>query len=186
MYINLTWNCGVCVGMVFLCCAHACQTLPLRSELTNYACQNKDGVHFFTLNFECHNRYNKSLLCNCENSDIAWSNTNSSECFFLVFLWKSTKSCFFFKNAKKQVFLNPGLNSSIAQSTGKLGSCEDMWKLLDLGWNLHAAKLFSKLVLTWPGTTDFFSSMCWLYFLPAILDECIDQGSQTRRQHVAC
>jgi len=32
--------------------------------------QNQDVVHFFTLNFECHIRYNK-LLCNSENSDIA-------------------------------------------------------------------------------------------------------------------
>jgi len=26
-------------------------------------CENKDGMHFFTLNFDCHNRYNKLLLC---------------------------------------------------------------------------------------------------------------------------
>jgi len=35
-------------------------------------CAIKDVVHFFTLKFECHNRYNKLLLCNSENSDIAW------------------------------------------------------------------------------------------------------------------
>jgi len=34
-------------------------------------CEIKDGVHCFTLNFECHNRYNKLLLCNSENSGIA-------------------------------------------------------------------------------------------------------------------
>jgi len=34
-------------------------------------CENKDGVHLFTLNFEFHNRYNKLLLCNSENVDIA-------------------------------------------------------------------------------------------------------------------
>jgi len=34
-------------------------------------CENKDGVYFFNLKFECHNRYNKSLLCNSENGDIA-------------------------------------------------------------------------------------------------------------------
>jgi len=34
-------------------------------------CKNKDDVHFFTLNFECHNRYNKSCLCNYENGGIA-------------------------------------------------------------------------------------------------------------------
>jgi len=34
-------------------------------------CENKDGVHFFTLNFECNSSYNKLLLCNSENGDIA-------------------------------------------------------------------------------------------------------------------
>jgi len=34
-------------------------------------CENKDGAHFFTLKFECHNRYNKLLLCNFEDGDIA-------------------------------------------------------------------------------------------------------------------
>jgi len=33
--------------------------------------ENKDELHFFSLNFECHNRYNKLLLCNSENGDIA-------------------------------------------------------------------------------------------------------------------
>jgi len=33
--------------------------------------ENKDGVHFFTLDFKCLNGYNKLLLCNSENSDIA-------------------------------------------------------------------------------------------------------------------
>ena len=46
MHINLTWNYRVCVRVVFLCLLCAC--LP---GLT----KNKDGVHFFTLNFECHN-----------------------------------------------------------------------------------------------------------------------------------
>jgi len=80
--------------------------------------------NYFTLNFECHNRYNKLLLCNSENGDIAWCNKNNSEWGFSVFLEKRTKSCFFQKNQKnvflrkpkknmwvgfkKQVFLNPG------------------------------------------------------------------------------
>jgi len=52
-------------------CAHACQ-----AQLTTL--WNKDGVHFFTLNFECHNKY-KKLLFNFENDDIAWCNKNNSE-----------------------------------------------------------------------------------------------------------
>jgi len=55
----------------------------------------KDGEHFFTLNFECYNRYNKLLLCNSKNSDIAWWNKNNSEWGFLVFFNKRTKSCCF-------------------------------------------------------------------------------------------
>jgi len=41
-------------------------------------CKNKDGAHFFALKFEWHNiRYNKLLLCNSENNDIAWCNKNN-------------------------------------------------------------------------------------------------------------
>ena len=74
-------------------------------------CENKYGVHFFTINFECHNRYNKLLLCNSENSDIAWWNKDNSECFFfrfpkeknnILFLLKKTKTGFQ-KTKKKQV-----------------------------------------------------------------------------------
>jgi len=68
----------VCVVIVFLiCCAYACQVWPPRSELTNNTFQIKKGLHFFTLNFECDNRYDKPLLCNSENSDIAWWNKNN-------------------------------------------------------------------------------------------------------------
>jgi len=36
VHINLTWNCRVCAGVDFsVCCARACQALPLWSELTN-------------------------------------------------------------------------------------------------------------------------------------------------------
>ena len=36
MHVNLTWNCRVCVGVgSSVCCAHAFQALPFRSELTN-------------------------------------------------------------------------------------------------------------------------------------------------------
>jgi len=62
----------------------------------------KDGVHFFTLSFKCHNsRYNKLLLNNSKNSDIARWNKNNPECGFSVFFEKRTKSCFFLKNSKK-------------------------------------------------------------------------------------
>jgi len=75
-------------------------------------CENKDGVRFFTLNFECHSRYNKLLLCNSANNDIASCNKNNSDFFFLnkiLFLLRKTKPVL--KNRrvvlKKRVFLNP-------------------------------------------------------------------------------
>ena len=56
------------------------------------SCENKDGVHFFAFNFECHNRYNKLLLCNSENGDIAWcSKNNFQNVFFLCFSLKKNK-----------------------------------------------------------------------------------------------
>jgi len=33
-------------------------------------CENKEGVHFFTLQLECHNRKNKLLSCGSANGDI--------------------------------------------------------------------------------------------------------------------
>jgi len=83
-------------------------------------CENKDGVHFFTLKFECHNRYNKSLLCNPENRDIAWYNENNSQWRFCVFFQYEQKPVSCKKKQKnrikknrwvvfllKRVFLNP-------------------------------------------------------------------------------
>jgi len=58
-------------------------------------CENKDGVSFFTLKYECHCMYNKLLLCNSENGDIASCNKNNSEWGCCVF---SLKNCFFSKN----------------------------------------------------------------------------------------
>ena len=69
-----------------VCCAHSCQALPLWSELTNNTLRKKDGVHFFSLKFECHNRYNKLLLCNSANDSIAWCNENNSEWVLFSFL----------------------------------------------------------------------------------------------------
>jgi len=56
-------------------------------------CDNKDGVHFFTLTFECHNRYK---LCNSANGDTARRNKNNSEWGLGDFSKK--KFCFFSKN----------------------------------------------------------------------------------------
>ena len=43
-------------------------------------CEYEDGVHFFSLTFECHNKYNKLLLCsNSANDGIAWCTKNNWE-----------------------------------------------------------------------------------------------------------
>jgi len=125
------WSCRVCVGVVFLFAVRmVAKPYHLRVNWPTTYCEIKDGVHFFTLNLECRNRYKKLLLCNSENSDIAWWNQNNSECFFSVFFEKRTKSCFFSKTQRKRfffflkkkpgglfffektrVFLNPGYNA---------------------------------------------------------------------------
>ena len=67
-------------------------------------CENKDGVHFFNLKFECHNRYNKLLLCNSENGDIAWCNKAIPNGVF-VFPKKGQKNVSFHKNKNRWVVL---------------------------------------------------------------------------------
>ena len=63
--------------------------------------ENKDRVHFFSLNFDSYNIYNKLLLCNSENGDIAWWNKINLQCGFSVFLEKRTKSCFYLQKTRK-------------------------------------------------------------------------------------
>ena len=63
-------------------------------------CENKDGVHFFTLKFECHNRYSKLLLCTSGNGDIAWWTTTIYNGVF-VYVKKTNKNLFLFKKTKK-------------------------------------------------------------------------------------
>jgi len=117
---------SLCGNVFSVCCAHcACLAKPyhLGGNWPTTHCEMKDEVHFFTLNFECHNRYKKLSLCNSENSDIAWWDKNNSESFFFVFCKKRTKSYFFLQKTenvlknktggiaffeKKQVFLNSG------------------------------------------------------------------------------
>jgi len=104
MYINLTWNCRVCVGVAFLCLLW--EFLPsLTSFGVNWPttrCENKDEVRFFTLKFECNNGY-KLLLCKSENVDIACCNKNNWEWGFCVFQKKRTNTCFFSKNIKVRI-----------------------------------------------------------------------------------
>jgi len=121
------WKC-----FFFVCCAHSCQALPLWSEL-NKTLQNKDGVHFFTLEFEWHNRYNKLLLCNSENNDIAWCNQKTIKNKVFPFSLKkeqnlvsfqiTQKKRFFFWKTGGCFFLNPGFSQPWTQPTVK-------WRLI--------------------------------------------------------
>jgi len=93
-----------------VCCLHAYQALPLRSELANNVLwKQRCRVHFFTLNFECHNRYNKLSMCSPENGDIAWCNKNNSKWGFSVFRKRRTKTCFLIKKQKNVFFKTKNL-----------------------------------------------------------------------------
>jgi len=121
MHASLTWNCRVCVGVIFLFAVRMlAKPYHLGVNWPTTHCGINDGIHCFTLNFECHNRYNKLLLGNSENSDIAWWNKNNSECFFSVFFEKRTKSSFFKK--KKRVFLRKPQKNGFF-STLPVGCC---------------------------------------------------------------
>ena len=67
-------------------------------NLPTTLCENKDGVHLFTLNFKFYNRCNKLLLCNSENGDVAWCNVSNTEWGFCVFL--NNKNLFRFTTPK--------------------------------------------------------------------------------------
>jgi len=54
-----------------VCCGHACYILPLWCELTNNTLRKQSWLHFFPLKLECHNSYNKLLLFDSANGDIA-------------------------------------------------------------------------------------------------------------------
>jgi len=74
MYINLTWNRRVYVGVDFLCllCAFLLSFTTLKWICQQYFAKTKrDGVHFFTLKLERHKSYNNLLLCDSANGDIA-------------------------------------------------------------------------------------------------------------------
>jgi len=118
MHITLTWHCRGCVGGLFsVCWAQACQALAVEVVWEGFSllagrrlakpyhfgvnwpttpCENKNGVHSFALNFECHTRHNKLFLCNTENVDIAWSNKKQFRMGFCV-LKKRTETSFFQK-----------------------------------------------------------------------------------------
>jgi len=53
-----------CVGVAFLCLLCACLPSLTTMKWTDqqHFALNKNGVHFFTLNFECHNRYYRLFL----------------------------------------------------------------------------------------------------------------------------
>ena len=101
MHINLPWNCSLC-GRDFSLFPVQMLAKPYHLGVNGPTthCKNKDGVHFFPLNFQCHNRHNQLLLCSSENSDIAWCYKTIQSGVFLFSSKKRTKSCFILKNPK--------------------------------------------------------------------------------------
>ena len=54
--VSLTWHCRGCVEVAFLCLLCECLLSHFGVNWPTTLCEHKDGVHFFTLNFECHNK----------------------------------------------------------------------------------------------------------------------------------
>jgi len=100
MHINLTWNCRGCFSLFAVCMLTNYQPLPLRSELTNNTLRKQRWVPFFSLKFECHNRYNKLLKCNSENGDVAQCNKNNFKMGAFRFSLRKNKNLFLFKKQK--------------------------------------------------------------------------------------
>jgi len=84
---------------------HSLAAYPVSSSVINgYLCENKDGVHFFTLRFECHNRYKKSYYCVILKMVILHDGIKTIQnSVFLYFSKKRTKTCFFSKKTKKRI-----------------------------------------------------------------------------------
>ena len=93
MCINLTWNCNLYRSDFSLFSVRVlAKPYQFGVNWPTTLCENKDGVHFFALKFEWHNRYSKLLLCNSEYGDIAWCNKNNSERGILYILHDAIKT----------------------------------------------------------------------------------------------
>ena len=90
-----------------VCCAHSCH---FRVNWPTRLCENKDGIHFFTFKSECHNSYNKLLLYDSANGDIAWCNENNSECLVFCIFLKNTNLFLFKKRTRNWFEKTGGLN----------------------------------------------------------------------------
>jgi len=157
LHINLTWNCRGCVGVAFLFVVRLlAKPYHFRVNWPTTLCENKDGVHFFALNFEYLNRYDKLLLCNSENGDIAWCKENNSDGVF-VFLSKPVS---FVKKQKNIFWIKTGFSQPWVITIRLISeSCMPCWWLvsptkvslsrsqnLNLLWSITAclAKILSR------------------------------------------
>ena len=106
------WNCSLCVNGVSLFAVRILAKPYHFGVNWPKICENKDGVHFFTLKIEWHNRYNKLLLCilkimilhdaikTIKNKVFPFSLKKEQN---LVYL-KKTKTRFFFKQKQMGCF----------------------------------------------------------------------------------
>ena len=104
LHINLTWNCRCCVGVAFfVSCAHSCQALQLRSELTNNTAKTKMG--YISLPSVLNARVGiTSYYCVILKMVILHDGIKPFRMGFLCFLKKRTWSCFFVKKKRKKRF----------------------------------------------------------------------------------
>jgi len=92
--------------------------------------KQRSGVHFFTLNFECHDRYIKLLLCvllKMVASHDAMKTIQTG--VFTFFFTKRTKTCFFFKKRVKNTgglrfFLKTGFSHPDACASIRRSWCD--------------------------------------------------------------
>ena len=166
------------MGVAFLCLLCAC--LPILTTWVNWptTLRKKDGVHFFILNFECHNRYNKLLSCNSENGDIAWCNKNNLEWGSCAFLKKTTKTCFFVKKNK---------NTGFCKKTNKTGGLfflekknvvfnPDIYAYLRAVWTMYHGTVFTlknEHNVTW-------GNELWTPFRPQVNNDCCQNSSRSK------
>jgi len=98
MYINVTWNCRVCVEVAFLRLLSAVRMLAkpyhFRVNWPTTLCENNGGCISLPSN--------KLLLCNSGYDDIAWCNKNNSELGFCGFFLKNNKNLFLSKKRNKK------------------------------------------------------------------------------------
>jgi len=120
MHINLTRNCRVCVGIVSVYCAHACQALQRRSELTNNTLRKQRKMGYISLPSILNAIIDiTSCYCVILKIVILHDAIKAIQNGLFCFPKQRTKSCFFSKNSKNVFFLKKNrFGSVLLKKTG--------------------------------------------------------------------